>query len=147
MSAFNLFQRATGASINLTKSMGLKLEGFVGRKLPENTALSETAIRITLIYFGGSNAVQSKGDLKLEKARVCLTRWRAWHLSLLGKMLSLTLLFPLFYFVGPFFPVPAPVAREVVRLAFNFLWEVKTERWPRRQRTGPWRRVGYGRVD
>lgn len=77
--------------------MGLKLGVFVGKKLPGNITWSKTAIRITGIYRGSSNAVQLNWDLKLEKASAFSVRWWARNLSPLGKVLVLnSLFFPLF---------------------------------------------------
>ena len=45
--SFSLFERATGASLNLKKTQGLKLGGFVGRKLKGNIDWREDQISIT----------------------------------------------------------------------------------------------------
>lgn len=123
-----LFEKASGASLNLSKTCGLKLGDFVGRKLPASIQWSDVCIRITGVVFGSSYSVNSNWQAKLEKAESRLRDWGGRHLTVTGKVRVLnTVVFPLFYFLAPVFPVPDYVVSKVEKMSFNFLWSGKTE--------------------
>ncbi|PIK45405.1 reverse transcriptase [Apostichopus japonicus] len=124
----DLFRRATGACINLSKTCGLKLGGFVGRKLPANINWSETAIKITGIVFGTPNSIYSNWSKKVEKMELLINMWKGRVLTLLGKVLLINgVVYPLFYFLAAVFPVPEVVVKKVLKASFSFLWSGKTE--------------------
>lgn len=126
--AFELFHKATGATINMNKTAGLKLGGFVGRKLPGNIDWKDTEIKITGVVFGTVNAVTSNWSQKLETAKNCLNAWKSRQLSLIGKVLVLNVvIYPLFFFVAPVFPMSDQLIRKIQGAAFTFLWSGKTE--------------------
>ena len=126
--AFDLFRSATGATLNMNKTSGLKLGAFVGRKLPANIEWRDTCMRINGIMVGNSNAIASNWSLKMDKLKYRIGLWEKRFLTLLGKVLVInTLLYPVFYYLAPIFPVPGSVVREVDTCVFKFLWSNKTE--------------------
>lgn len=127
-SAFHLFQSATGATINLGKTRGLRLGGFVGRKLCANIAWSDVSIKLTGVIFGSPDAVLSNWTKRVVKAKTCLGLWRSRNLLLPGRVLVTNVaIYPLFYYLARVFPVPASISNELDKAVFKFLWAGKPE--------------------
>ncbi|KAJ8051046.1 hypothetical protein HOLleu_04468 [Holothuria leucospilota] len=126
--ATDLFHSATGASVNLKKTHGLKLGAFSNRKLPGNIDWSTTGITVTGVTFGSPNSVFSNWESKLGRLRSLVSVWKSRSLTLLEKVHVInTVLYPLFYFIAPVFNAPERIIKEVLKETFNFLWAGKTE--------------------
>lgn len=124
----NLFERATGACINMNKTVGLKLGSFVSCHLPGNHVWSISSIKVTGVTFGNPQAILCNWSIKVAKMKSLLGMWNRRNLTILGKVKVLnTVIFPMFYYLGPVFPVPNGIVREVLSLSFKFLWSGKTE--------------------
>ncbi|PIK34638.1 reverse transcriptase [Apostichopus japonicus] len=120
---FKLFQKATGASVNMSKTCGLKLGTFASRQLPTNIHWSTSSIKITGVTFGSKEAVHCNWATKVKSATLLAKSWSSRHLTLLGKVLvTNTVIYPLFYFVAPVFRVPDSVVKEVNKAVFSFIW-------------------------
>ena len=119
------FQKATGATINRKKTCGLKLGSFAIRKMPVDIAWNTFSINVTGVVFGSPTAIYNFWLDKLEKAKSIVTAWHSRHLTLLGKVLVInTVIYPLFYFIAPVFPLPDIIIKKVNKLIFSFLWGV-----------------------
>ena len=125
-SILNDFGCATGTCINMTKTCGFKLGKFRSLQLPGNFQWSTKEIKITGIVFGTKDAVLSNWDKKIESSRSRTKSWINRHLSLLGKTLVInTVIYPLFYFLGPIFPMPDSVLKEIHKAIFSLVWGIR----------------------
>ncbi|XP_071849885.1 uncharacterized protein [Apostichopus japonicus] len=116
-------KKAAGASVNMSKTCGLKLGTFASRQLPTNIHWSTSSIKITGVTFGSKEAVHCNWATKVNSATLLAKSWSSRHLTLLGKVLvTNTVIYPLFYFVGPVFRVPDSVVKEVNKAVFSFIW-------------------------
>ena len=123
LEVFSMFEKATGASININKSFGLKLGRFKNLDIPVDIAWSNEEIKITGVTFGSDKAVHSNWELKLRKANSKLQLWKNRHLTLLGKVVVInTAIYPLFYFTAPVFPIPSDCEKELKKAVYTFLW-------------------------
>ena len=121
--AFKSFHRATGASVNMTKTHGLKRGSFSLRSLPGNIDWNTSSIRVTGIVFGTVRSVISHWQSKVDAAKSTLDAWRNRNLTLLGKVLVInTVIYTLFYYIAPVFAVPGSIIKTVNKLVFSFLW-------------------------
>ncbi|KAJ8034902.1 hypothetical protein HOLleu_21924 [Holothuria leucospilota] len=117
------FGSATGTCINMMKTCGLKLGRFCSLQLPGNIQWSTKEIKITGIVFGTNDAVLSNWGKKIESSRSRIKSWTNRHLSLLGKTMVInTVIYPLFYFLGPIFPMPYSVLKEIHKIVFSLVW-------------------------
>ena len=123
LKVFNLFEKATGASINIHKTHGLEIGKFASGQLPANIEWSTTSIKITGIVFGSIGAVHSFWTEKVNTAVSRINSWKHRHLTLLGKVLVInTAIYPLFYFIAPVYSIPDYVIREVNKAVFSLVW-------------------------
>ncbi|PIK45413.1 pol-like protein [Apostichopus japonicus] len=95
--AFELFHKATGATINMNKTSRFKAGGFCREETTRQHDWKDTEIKITGVVFGTVNAVTSNWSQKLETAKNCLNAWKSRQLSLIGKVLVLTWSFQLLF--------------------------------------------------
>ena len=120
---FQLFQRATGASINVRKTKGLKLGKLKSENVPGDICFSGSSIKITGILFGTPDVIQSNWTNKLNKAVRILNLWKNRHLSLIGKVLVVnTVIYPLFYYIAPVYRMPDAVVKDLNKAVFSFIW-------------------------
>ena len=120
---FDLFQCATGATINIGKSCGLKLGPLASVDIPLDIAWSCDSIKITGIRFGSEDAVKFGWQGIINSIIKLLDLWDHRRLSLIGKILLLnTIIFPKFYYVAPVYPIPAWVIKSTYKAVFMFLW-------------------------
>ena len=123
LDVFDLFHRATGASVNLTKTHGFKVGSFTGSQLPADIEWSTTAIKITGIVFGTNDAIISNWTEKVKTTVSRINSWRHRNLTLLGKVLVInTVIYPIFYFIAPIYCIPDYVIKEVHKAVFSLVW-------------------------
>ena len=124
---FDMFQTATGATINTGKYFGL-MSGNEFRSLPSNINWSNCSIKITGIVFGSKDAINEFWSSKVIKAKDRIKSLFGRHLTLLGKVHFInTFVYPLFYFVAPVFPLPDFVLKEMNKITYSFLWGNKPD--------------------
>ncbi|KAJ8018214.1 hypothetical protein HOLleu_43920 [Holothuria leucospilota] len=117
---------ATGASVNFDKTQGLKLGRLASEPIPLDIAWSTTRIKVTGIMFGSKDAILENWSEKVKKATRRANFWKSGNLSLFGKTVVVnSLLYPLFYFIAPVFPIPESVIKEVNKIVFAFIWGEK----------------------
>ena len=120
---FTLFQSATGASLNIGKTRGLKIGEFETNQFPTSIRWSTTSIRITGVVFGSKDAVHTNWTKKTDTAVGLLNSWKHRFLTLLGKIIVInTVIYPLFYFIAPVYPIPDKVLKEVNKAVFSLIW-------------------------
>ncbi|KAJ8043497.1 hypothetical protein HOLleu_10605 [Holothuria leucospilota] len=123
LAIFDLFQKATGASINVGKTKGLKLGRMKNEKVPGDICFSCSSIKITGILFGTPDVIQSNWTNKLNRAIKILNGWKNRHLSLIGKVLVVnTVIYPLFYYIAPVYRMPDSVIKDLSKAVFSFIW-------------------------
>lgn len=83
---FALFERATGASLNLNKTQGLKLGDFVGRKLRADIKWAEDKIVVNGIWFGTDHCIHSFWKLLGCNVKKKLKLWENRNLTLFGRI-------------------------------------------------------------
>ena len=125
---FKLFERATGASLNLKKTHGLRLGDFVGRKLKGDIIWVDSHIFINGVCFGKEIYISQYWKSLVEKAKVKVKTWERRYLTLLGKVNVInTCLFPLFYYAAPVYLLEKNICTAISRVVFPFLWKGGTE--------------------
>ena len=119
---FKMFYSATGASINMNKTCGLKIGPLKFCSIPIDINWVEDSIKITGITFCSDILKNYNWDSKLDVATKRLKMWKNRYLSLLGKIVVInTFIFPLFYFVAPVFPVTISVVKDLNKIVFPFI--------------------------
>ena len=123
INVFKMFQRATGASINTSKSNGLKLGSLTSVYIQSDILWSQSSIKITGVLFGSNETVNCNWTQIVNSVKKLLSLYQNRHLSLVGKvMLINTVIYPKFYFVAPIYPIPDWVIKETCKAVFTFIW-------------------------
>ena len=126
--SFKSFEKATGASLNMKKTHGLKLGGFVGRKLRADIDWSEEGVKINGIFFGSKFYIQSFWKSLYNKASKKLKTWENRGLSLIGKIgIINSCIFSLFYYAAKVYIPSDDFVSKILKLVFEFIWKKKTE--------------------
>ena len=126
--SFALFEKASGASLNLKKTYGLKLGDFVGRKLMGDINWVEDKIYINGVCFGTDNCVRAFWKSLCEIAIKKVKLWESRGLTLLGKIgIVNTCIYPLFYYAARVYLPEPGFYKEIVKVVFRFIWQKKTE--------------------
>lgn len=101
-SSFSNLSLSTGASLNLSKTQGLKLGSFVGRKLKGNIDWGESQMVINEICSGNCNYIHMFWQGLFQKAKRKLEAWSSRILTFIGKINIInSCIFSLFYYVAP----------------------------------------------
>ena len=123
ISAFKLFQEATGASVNMHKTQGFNLRSRMRIPVSFNINWSCESIKITGIVFGNDKEVLCNWSNKVDTAIKRLNMYKPRFLSLIGKVAVInTVIFPLFYFVAPVFRIPDSIVKVLNKNIFSFIW-------------------------
>ena len=126
--SFVLFEKATGASLNLKKTHGLKLGAFLGRKLKGEINWVEDQIIINGICFGTPNCVRSFWKSLCAKAIAKLKPWENRGCTLLGKVAIVNAcIYSLFYYVARVYLPDENFYKDIQKAVFKFVWQKKTE--------------------
>ena len=143
---FDLFKWATGASLNINKTCGLKLGSLASKSIPSNISWSESSIKITGVIFGSHDAIERNWVEKIKLATKRLNLWKNRYLSLIGKVTVInTLIYPIFFFVAPIFPIPESFIKDLNKVIFPFIWgENKPDLVPRKVLILPKEEGGLG---
>ena len=129
----SVFQKATGAKLNQLKSKGLRLGGWRHKHLPFEASWVDDALKINGIWFGYGDPEHrtwtEKADLVEAKLKDFSGRW----LSLPGKATVVNrFVYPLLWYPGTVFDIPARILVRLERAMFDFIWSGKTELVKRR---------------
>ena len=126
--SFQLFEKATGSSLNLNKTNGLKLGGFIGRKLKGEINWGEDKIEINGICFGKQQSIYKFWKSLSSKAKQKLDKWENRGLTILGKIEIInSCIFSLLYYPAYIYVPPDDFYTDILRIVYEFIWAHKTE--------------------
>lgn len=126
---YALFERASGARLNQSKSKGLWLGGWSGRSDPPVT-LDWTSVKIKVlgVFIGVGNLEEDNWRPRIDAVDHVLKSWRSRVLSFRGKALVVNALaLSRVWYVASLIHMPAWVLKELSFLAFSFFWSGKRE--------------------
>ena len=123
----NKFEKASGAKINKTKTVGLYL-GAWRNKIPlfKEITWTKTNVKTLGINHGYEVDENEIWMEKVNKIKSCIQIWKSRNLSYVGKVLIIkTLLASQIGFLADIKPVPNNVIKLIESLMWNFLWNNK----------------------
>ena len=126
---FALFEAASGAKLNRSKSKGLWLGAWSGRSNPP-VALdwSYAKLKILGVFIGHGNLEEDNWRPRIDAVDHVLTSWRSRSLTFRGKALVIkALALSRVWNVASLVHMPAWVEKEHSRLVFSFIWSGKRE--------------------
>ena len=124
----SVFERATGAKLNPSKTKGLRLGSWRYKTLPFCASWSDQNIKINGIWFGYDAPSEVTWKEKAEVFESRLEAFGARWLSLLGKVTVLNrFVLPLLWYPGAVYPIPRRVLVRLERAMFSFIWSGGTE--------------------
>jgi hypothetical protein len=129
----SVIQKATGAKLNRLKSKGLRLGGWRHRQLPFEASWVDDAIKINGIWFGYGEPEHRTWAEKVDLVEAKLQDFSGRWLSLPGKATVVNrFVYPLLWYPGTVFDIPARIIVKLERAIFGFIWSGKTELVKRR---------------
>ena len=126
---YALFEKASGAKLNQSKSKGLWLGGWRGHSDPP-VALdwSSTKLKILEVFLGLGNLDEDNWHPRIDAVDCVLKSWHSRVLSFRGKSLVINALaLSRVWYVASLIHMPAWVLYELSSLAFSFFWSGKWE--------------------
>ena len=146
--AVSLYEKGTGARLNLSKTEAMWLGAWKSRQ-DEPLGLSWVKkMKILGIVFGVSNVERDNWEPRLSKLDRSLCLWKSRSLSLLGKVLILNILgLSKLFFVSRFLDPPRWVLDRVKSLIWPFLWGTRLETVARKTIICPVPKGGLGLKD
>ena len=126
---YTLFEKASGAKLNQSKSRGLWLGGWCGRTdSPVALDWSSTKLKILGVFLGLGNLEEDNWCPRVNAVDRVLKSWRSRVLSFRGKALIINALaLSRVWYVASLIHLPAWVLKELSSLAFSFFWSGKRE--------------------
>lgn len=126
---YALFEKASGAKLNQSKSKGLWLGSWSGRSDPP-VPLDWTSVKIKVlgVFIGVGNLEEANWRPRIDAVDHVLKSWRSRVLSFRGKALVINpLALSRVWYVASLIHMPAWVLKELSFLAFSFFWSGKRE--------------------
>lgn len=126
---YALFEKASGAKLNQSKSKGLWLGSWSGRSDPP-VPLDWTSVKIEVlgVFIGVGNLEEANWRPLIDTVDRLLKSWRSRVLSFRGKALVINALaLSRVWYVASLIHMPAWVLKELSFLAFSFFWSGKRE--------------------
>lgn len=126
---YALFEKASGAKLNQSKSKGLWLGGWRGRSDPPVVLdWSCTKLKVLGVFLGLGNLEEDNWRPRIDAVDRVLKSWRSRVLSFRGKSLVINALaLSRVWYVASLIHMPAWVLKELSSLAFSFFWSGKRE--------------------
>ena len=127
--SYALFEKASGARLNQSKSKGLWLGGWTGRSDPPvDLEWISTKIKVLGVFIGPGNLEEDNWRPRIDAVDRVLKSWRSRALSFRGKALVINALaLSRVWYVASLIHMPAWVLKELSFLAFSFFWGGKIE--------------------
>ena len=148
-SVYELFERGSGAKLNLSKCEGLLLGSwrFLSRFPSVNISWSFTKIKILGVFIGHGDLSEDNWRPRLDAVSCCLNSWRSCVLSLVGRaLLANALGLSHVWYDTSVIHMPEWVLFELRCTVFNFIWTGKRELVVRRVMYHPKSRGGFSVV-
>lgn len=126
---YALFEKASGAKLNQSKSKGLWLGSWSGRSDPP-VPLDWTSVKIKVlgVFIGVGNLEEANWRPRIDTVDRVLKSWRSRVLSFRGMALVINALaISRVWYVPSLIHMPAWVLKELSFLAFSFFWSGKRE--------------------
>ena len=126
---YALFEKASGAKLNQSKSKGLWLGGWCGRTDPP-VALdwSSTKLKILGVFLGMGNLEEDNWHPRIDAVDRVLKSWRSRVLSFRSKALVINALaLSRVWYLASLIHMLSWVLKELSSLAFSFFWSGKRE--------------------
>ena len=146
---YRVFERASGAKLNLSKCKGLCLGPWNGRSsAPVNLYWSSEKVKTLGGYVGPTDLEHTNWDPRINALENTLNSWKQRTLSLQGRMVVINMLaLSRLWYVASLIPTPQWVISRLNTLIFSFFWKGKRDlvdrlpakvvRWLRRRKRRP----------
>lgn len=144
-----VYERGSGASLNLSKCQGLWPGAWNGRTdSPIPIAWSSVKIKVLGVFLGPGNLEESNWQPRIEAVEHVLNSWRQRSLSFKGRALVVNVLaLARVWYVASLIHVPEWVIAEINKLIFNFFWNGKRDLVACKVVVQPTCSGGFGMVD
>ena len=149
--SLRIFERATGAKVNPSKSHALWLGQNRGRTdKPQNLLWTSESIKVLGIHIGTDSPPVEFWTKLLYSAQTLLSHYTKLHLSFKGKVVVIKqLVMPLFLYPSFILVCPQFVISRIQSACDNFLWDGKLPKVPRHilELPVPMGGIGYPNFD
>ena len=127
--SYSLFEKGSGAKLNLSKSKGLWLGSWVGRAdSPVALDWSPSKLKILGVFLGLGNLEEANWRPRIDAVHNVLLSWRQRILSFHGRSLVINALaLARVWYVASLIHMPAWVLKELNSLVFTFFWKGRRE--------------------
>lgn len=126
---YSLFEKGSGAKLNMSKSKGLWLGAWSGR-LDSPVALewTSTKIKVLGVFLGPDNLEEANWRPRISAVENVLSSWRQRSLSYGGKALVINALaLSRVWYMASLIYMPPWVLSELNKLTFSFFWSNKRD--------------------
>ena len=126
---YHLFERASGAKINLDKCEGLWLGSWWFRLgAPVPIRWNSDKIKVLGVFIGPGDLEEANWRPRINAVSNCLSSWHTRSLSYQGKALVINaLVLSRVWYVASLIHMPPWVLRELNSLCFRFFWSGKRD--------------------
>ena len=126
---YSLYERGSGAKLNLSKCEGLWLGSWNGRSdAPVDILWSSVKIKVLGVFLGPGILEEVNWRPRITAVENALNSWRQRSLSYRGKALVINALaLSRIWYVASLIPVPFWVVSELNSLLFKFFWSGKRD--------------------
>ena len=144
-----LFEKASGAKINLEKSKGLWLGSYKGRAdSPLGFDWENKSLKILGITYGTIDTEKQNWEAKVSKFERTLDRWRGRALSFRGKGVVVNqLASSVLWYTAAIFPIPQWAIKRVNTKLWEFVYDGKKDPISRSHAKLPYKEGGLNIVD
>ena len=126
---YSVYEKGSGSKLNLSKSKGLWLGSWNGRRDPPvGLDWSSTMIKILGVFIGVGDTEEANWRPRIAAVENVLSSWRQRQLSFRGRALVINALaLSRVWYVASLVHMPAWVLKELNTLIFNFFWKGKRD--------------------
>ena len=147
-SAISLYERGTGAKLNVAKTEAMWLGAWKDRQDQPLGLSWVRKMKVLGIVFGTVNVERDNWEPRLSKLDNSLSLWKSRSLSLIGKVLILNILgLSKLLYVSRFLEPPKWVLDRIRSLIWPFLWGSRLETVARKTIVCPLSKGGLGLKD
>ena len=146
---YSLFEKGSGAKLNLSKSKGLWLGSWRGRQDPPvSLDCTSNKIKVLGVFIGAGNLDEDNWRPRIDAVENVLSSWARRTLSYGGRALVINALaLSRVWYVASLIHMPGWVHSELSKLIFKFFWKGKPDLVARVVVTQPTAAGGFSVVD
>ena len=146
---YSLFEKGSGAKLNLSKSKGLWLGSWRGRQDPPvSLDWTSNKIKVLGVFIGAGNLDEDNWRPRIDAVENVLSSWARRTLSYGGRALVINALaLSRVWYVASLIHMPGWVHSELSKLIFKFFWKGKPDLVARVVVTQPTAAGGFSVVD